>query len=71
MSDEHIKRAAEDMIRRHGSEATAKAEEYIEGLNSERLYALAKRLEVIRDKIRELQEDQHLCQAIGRGRHQI
>ncbi len=43
------------MIRKYGSEATAKAEEYIEGLNSERLYALAKRWEVIRDKIRELQ----------------
>ncbi len=55
LSDEHIKRAAEDMIRRHGSEATAKAEEYIEGLNSMESYSLAKTWEVIRDKIRELQ----------------
>ena len=54
MSDERIKRAAADMIRIHGSEATAKAEEYIEGLNSERLYSLAKTWGVIRDKIKEL-----------------
>ncbi len=44
------------MIRIHGSEATAKAKEYIEGLNSERLYSLAKTWEVIREKIREIQE---------------
>ncbi len=56
LSDEHIKRAAADMIRIHGSEATVKAEEYIEGLNSERLYSLAKTWEVIREMIREIQE---------------
>ena len=55
LSDEHIKRAAADMIRRHDSEAAAKAEEYIEGLNSKEAYYLAKSWEAIRDKIRELQ----------------
>ena len=64
-------RAAADIIRIYGGGAMAKAEEYIEGLNSKESYSLAKTWEVIRDKIRELQEDQHLCQAIGRGRHQI
>ena len=57
LSDEHMKRAAADMIRRYGSEATAKADGYIEGLNSEKHYSLAKTWEAIRDKIRELQGD--------------
>ncbi len=55
LSDEHIKRAAEDMIRIHGSKAAATAEEYIDGLNSEGLHSLAKTWEVIREKIRDLQ----------------
>ncbi len=52
-------RAAADIIRIYGGGAMAKAEEYIEGLNSKESYSLAKTWEVIRDKIRELQEDQH------------
>ena len=55
LSDDQMKRTAADMIRIYGSEATAIAEEYIEGLNSKESYCLAKTWEVIRDKIRELQ----------------
>ncbi len=55
--DEDIKRAATDMIGIYGSGATAKAEGYIEGLNSEKHYSLAKTWEAIRDKIRELKGD--------------
>ncbi len=55
LSDEDIERAATDMIRIYGSGATAKADGYIEGLNSEKHYSLAKTWEAIRDKIRELQ----------------
>ena len=55
MSDEDIKRTAADMVRIYGSEATAIAEAYIEGLNSRESYSLAKTWEAIRDKIRELQ----------------
>ena len=56
LSDEHIERAATDMIRVHGSEAAAKSEEYVDGLNSEGLYSLAKTWELIKEKIRELQK---------------
>ena len=55
LSDEDMKRAAADMIRIYGSEATAKAEEYIERLNSAKFYSLANTWEVIRDKIRQVQ----------------
>ena len=55
LSDEDIKRAATNMIRTYGSGATAKAEDYIERLNSKESYSLAKTWEVIGDKIRELQ----------------
>ncbi len=55
LSDEDLERAATDMIRIYGSGATAKAEEYVERLNSKESYSLAKTWEAIRDKIRELQ----------------
>ena len=69
LSDEDIMRAAADMTGIYGVGAMAKAEEYIEGLNSKESYSLPKMWEVIGDKIRELQENQHLCEVIGRDRH--
>ena len=57
LSDEHITGAAKDMIRIYGKGAVAKAEEYVDGLNSEGSQSLAKTWELIRDRIGELQEE--------------
>ncbi len=56
LPDEYITRAAKDMIRIYGKDAVAKAEEYVDGLNSEGSQSLAKTWELIRDRITELQE---------------
>ena len=56
LSDEEIRRAATDMIRIYGSGATAKAEEFVDGLWSSGPLFLAMTWEIIRDRIRELEE---------------
>ncbi len=57
LSDEDITRAAKDMIRIYGRGAAAKAEEYVDSLNSEGSRSLAKTWELIKERIREMQEE--------------
>ncbi len=57
LSDEDIARAAEEMIEIYRTAAVAKAEEYVDRLSSDGSHSLSKTWELIRDRIKELHEE--------------